>query len=1010
VAESFQYLELWTKLQAQGGTRSGFFLPINPRRRLGLKGEDSLTFAIPKTHALADSFTKLRAVREILSADGATWREWLVDRTTRASGDELLVTVECFAPLRLLANYPVTTTDADGYVYRDTPAIQLSPTNVITSFLRSNTPSWIETGTVTPTALTEVPFAGDSALSGARRLEEVVPGYEVSLEPDGTTAYDLNFTARGASAATLYLRTAKNIQAMRKEVIPGQITRLTQISGADGDEGPSGIAWAYWEVVSTSGAGPYNVVLQAIHGGDGPIAFDDQLNHANLPGGANSLYMRKRDGTYTQITDSIASSQTIVVASITNVSAGDWVRIVASSTGKHLSSLDAPTEIAATGVLAGRYESGWDDAVCVVKNALQESWPSTLPASWTGVGTKTTTAGEWLTSGAALSINSSYYDLQQLAAPPARSWYIEPRRTVWSAVAWIRMRAAGEVALRVKVGSTVIGAPLVYASPLNAWRQLKLEGLDLSAYQGTTVTLTVEIVKWTAGTANLLVDSICLSPSVSARGVTTGSNAARIWQGANAFLDVQRADQVSYQGTIADLDRMGRTNQQPVVIGGAVVVADDEFDTVTARVVEVEDTPGDPRSAQVTIATLPPRFSRQQSKPLELVIPYFEPIQVRAADRDTRNAALSITASITAQDDTTVTVQLAVADTLGASPSVAYAVFGAAYSSGSGSGPYVFTKPTAGNGLGRAVFTASLAGRTEVYDAVDIPESSAPGPSLTLQTTPGSTSYSIAYTASGGTVEVSIDGGSFSAAGASPVVVARSAVGGADKVYTFRVAGTSQTVTDSVTIPAQDLLVGPSLELTVTPGSTSYSIAYTKTGTLETSLDGASFAAAAASPIVVSRNAVGGADKVLTFRCTQNGQTIGDAVVVLVQATAPGGTVPPSIDAFYSTGVDTTNNEVDLAWAASNEPASETYDIVWRLQMTDPSTGTVTDEDTGTETGVTTPLAFGGVYSGSLDVVTKGTSGWHYAQLTLNLRMKDSGAVVVCTADTIVNFYGIYTP
>jgi len=934
VAESFQYLELWTKLQAQGGTRSGFFLPINPRRRLGLKGEDSLTFAIPKTHALADSFTKLRAVREILSADGATWREWLVDRTTRASGDELLVTVECFAPLRLLANYPVTTTDADGYVYRDTPAIQLSPTNVITSFLRSNTPSWIETGTVTPTALTEVPFAGDSALSGARRLEEVVPGYEASLEPDGTTAYDLNFTARGASAATLYLRTAKNIQAMRKEVLPGQITRLTQISGADGDEGPSGIAWAYWEVVSTSGAGPYNVVLQAIHGGDGPIAFDDQLNHANLPGGANSLYMRKRDGTYTQITDSIASSQTIVVASITNVSAGDWVRIVASSTGKHLSSLDAPTEIAATGVLAGRYESGWDDAVCVVKNALQESWPSTLPASWTGVGTKTTTAGEWLTSGAALSINSAYSEGQQLAAPPARSWYIEPRRTVWSAVAWIRMRGAGEVALRVKVNGTVVGAPLVYASPLNAWRQLKLEGLDLSAYQGTTVTLTVEIVKAVAyGTANLLVDSICLFPSVSARGVTTGSNAARIWQGANAFLDVQRADQVSYQGTIADLDRMGRTNQQPVVIGGAVVVADDEFDTVTARVVEIEDIPGDPRSAQVTIATLPPRFSRQQSKPLELVIPYFEPIQVRAADRDTRNAALTIKATVSASDASTVTVDLTVQDTLGGSPSVAYAAFGAVYSSGSGVGPYVFTKPSVGAGTGRVVFTATLAGRTEVYDAVDVPAQEATA------------------------------------------------------------------------------LTGPSLELLVTPGSTSYSIAYVKTGTLETSLDGASFAAAAASPIVVSRDAVGGDDQVLTFRCTQNSQTVGDVVVVPVQSTPTGGTVPPSIDAFYSPSVDTTNDEVDLEWAASNEPASETYDIAWRLQVTDPSTGTVTDEETGTATGVTSPLAFGpGQYSGTLDVVTKGTSGWHYAQLTLNLRMKDSGAVVVCTADTIVNFYGIYTP
>src|SRR5690606_38474257 len=204
-------------------------------------------------------------------------------------------------------------------------------------------------------------------------------GYEASLEPNGTTEYELHYRALGASLPTLYLRPGKQVRTLRHEEVPGQITRLTQIAGADGDDGPSGIAWAYWEVTATSGSGPYLVTLGAIHGGPGPIAFDDQLNHSGLPGGANSLYLEKRDGTFIQITDSIASTQQVQVSSLTTLSVGVWVRIVASSSGRHLTSLDAPAELASHGIVARRYESAWGDAVCVVKNALQEAWPSTLP-------------------------------------------------------------------------------------------------------------------------------------------------------------------------------------------------------------------------------------------------------------------------------------------------------------------------------------------------------------------------------------------------------------------------------------------------------------------------------------------------------------------------------------------------------------------------------------------------------------------------------------------------------
>lgn len=940
MSEVWNYAEFWTKPQAAGGTRSGFFLPIAPQRRRRLNGDDALSFALYKTHRLATTIAKGMAVREVLSADGATWREWVVDRVNFRSGDSLTMQIDCLGMLAQLVNYPVTTSDADGYVYSTTSAIQLAPSTIISGYIRSNAPSWITSGTVTPTALAEVPFAGDSALSGGRRLEEAVPGYELWLEANSTTDYKVNFSVLGGSAPTLYLRAAKNLKSLEKSILPGQVTRVNQVNGAAGDDGPSGLAWAYWEVVSTAGSGPYTVVLKAIHGGDGPIAFDNQFNHSGLPGGSNSLYLEKRDGTFTNITGSSASAQSLTVASITTITAGDWVRIVASSSGLHLTSLDSPTELAANGVLAGKYESPWDDALCVVKNALQEVWPSTLPTGWTGLGAKSTTANEFLTSGAALLINQSVSDGAQIAAPPARSWYIRKRKTTYSAVAWIRLRAvlgAGSVTMQVKVNGTVVGSGLVYTSPAAVWRQLKIEGLDLSAYVSTTVTLTLEIVKsGGAGTVNMLVDSMCLFPSLAAKAVTTGSNAARIWQGVNDFLDENRAIRASYTVNAADLDRMGRANQVGVSLGGSAVVVDDEIGTVTARVVDISDRPDDPGDATYVLSNIPSRLSRQPSKPLPLVIPFFEPIEVRVADRDTRNAQLKVKASITASDETSVTVTVDAADTLGGTPAISYAVFGATYVSGSGSGPYVFTKPAVGTGLGRAVFTATQDARTDVYDAIDIPESD------------------------------------------PPVLLAITA---------------TQTAADDTTVTVDVTAVDPR-------GTATISIA-DDGGAATTGPTGDSW--------VIARPTAGDPPLLVKFTASATNRTSQSCSVTVTPQDdgGGGGTFPPSIDAFYENGINTSTEEVTLEWTVSNPPASPTYDLKYWYTITD-AAGVVQEAATSTLSSISTPYALG-LAALNFDIKTKnpGTTGFDI--LTLQLRMKD-GSTVVATKDISVTVDGDYNP
>jgi hypothetical protein len=303
------------------------------------------------------------------------------------------------------------------------------------------------------------------------------------------------------------------------------------------------------------------------------------------------------------------------------------------------------------------------------------------------------------------------------------------------------------------------------------------------------------------------------------------------------------------------------------------------------------------------------------------------------------------------------------------------------------------------------------------------------GPSLDVVATPGSSSYSLAYTGSGGTVELSISGGSYSTAPASPIVVTRPSAGSTPLDYTFRIAADGQTVTDSVTIPAidqdtntvtPDLAVtpssptattqaftptasnpsggtapslfvtlrgttgsgatsgaladgvehtlvsgevvtvnrpafgtsaqasvsfratigsngtetvqrtilnqvrvdfGPSLVVTPTPSGASYSIAYSGTyDTLLLSIDGGTYSAPAASPIIVSR---GAADKTYTFKATR------DSLDVTVPVTIPAALPPTAvIDTIYQSAVNYTTNEITIGWTFTGTLGSGAFDLL----------------------------------------------------------------------------------
>lgn len=727
--EAFQYFELRTAI---GGAALGIMQPIGSRRRLSVNGDDALSFNIQADHRLVPQIEKGKIVREVLSVDGATWREWEIKDYRLGA---VLMFIECRPIMEMLKAYPVHLVDGDGYVYTDAPAIQLPPATMISSRILSTTPAVFALGTVTPTALGEVPFSGDNARSGLLRMEEIFPPYNAQLRWSGTQ-YLVDFIQIGVGAPILYLRDMKNIVAIEKRTTADHINRLTQIRGADGDDGPTGIAWAYWEVTAKSGADP-NVLLTlaAIHGGDGPIKFDGQFNHANLPGGVSSLYLESITHTYVQITDSIASTQQLKVAAGAAFAVGNRVRVCASSTGKHLTFLDAPAEIALYGVQPGAFESGYDDTHTVNKNAMQAAWatPASLPDGWTGLGAQTTVSADVISSGKALLINQSVADGAQIAAPPAAVVKIRARQTKWCATAWIKVKAAfgaGGITFQLKANGTVVGAGLLYGAPssytVGVYRQLIVRGLDLSTFVGTSPSLVAEIIKsGGTGTVHMVVDDICITPTIGERAACDGSNDARTWQEANRFLDAARASYYQWPVTDADLARNGITAEAGASLGGTVVMETEKYGTVSARILQINDVPEDPsQGASYEISTLPPRFSRAKVKPAEFLIPFGVPQEVTTAQVGEANAVL-IVKVITpfTQTATQITINLTVMDTRGGAPTVVgVAVGGATIASGSGSGPWVINRPAAGAGVGRATFTASLPGRADVWDAIDVPE------------------------------------------------------------------------------------------------------------------------------------------------------------------------------------------------------------------------------------------------------------------------------------------------
>lgn len=725
--------ELWSTFEAAGGTRLAFLpLPANAEDDVGLDGNDSAKAAWPKGLAVLAQVTRGRVIRFCFATPAGTvsYDEWEVRRTEVATGSETLFGVELVGPQWQLAKVPIETTDGDGFVYESVPAYQLTRQQTVEDVILAGAPAWLTPGTIADsTERTEIQFDGDNALSGAAKYAQLL-GLDWWLSRDGTTAYDLHFGTRGASAPVLRVRTGKNLLRLTRTEGGDQVNRV-RIRGATTDEGtPANLGWAYLRVNGISGD---LITLGPIHGtGGNVIGYDDQFNHANL---GYTVYLRKIGGTTTAVLDTLVATQQVQVADATGITVGDWIRLVTSSTGRHLTRLDAPADIATDGVEAGETDLPWDDTVNILDNPLMLDYPTTpgLPTGYAGSGTTTRETGDGLhlTGGQSAKIVVGSGSVETNLLTRSRTWRVEPRRWEFSGSIWILITAlsGGTIGFRLTRNGVAIGETVRYRSPINVWRQLKAEALSLLGDVGASPAIGFQLVAILdpgAGviTATLYADSVQISPSRAVRPITLGSNAARLLQQGQLRLEERRRRPFVHTLQAADLERAGLPRTAAIEVGGSVVIDADELNVLglQGRFVRRRRDLRRDLLTEVTIST-DDRVPGRLAEPTAIVLPFREALENRTADRDDRQAVQTLKAEITATTASQVTITLTHSDLRNGTPAISYVLYGTVtYVSGSGLGPYVFNRATAASGIGAVIFTSKIPGRSDVTAAVEVPE------------------------------------------------------------------------------------------------------------------------------------------------------------------------------------------------------------------------------------------------------------------------------------------------
>ena len=384
-------LGVQTDVRAASGTTVAFFdTPslIECRATFSPTELETLVFSVSRTDPRISELTIGRVIRTTFST-ATNDREWDILTIEDSNRSDILTVTAVPIALRLARAVVTSTNGTTGEVTVDYTGVQLTATewatDVVLPALNAAGLTWISLGTVSATNRFDLSGSWASALEVVEAImAEGKANGEWRLRRDGDASYKLDLvTAVGSDAPTVYIRTGTNLdETKRQRSLVDVATRLYPRGATDKvEQTMADHLWRIKTVVSGT-----VLELEDPAGGAGPIAYDDQLNGTYL------AVMNSITFASTAVTDSVAATQWVTIASTTGMSAGQWVRFFKGSgvSGARLISLADPL-LAASPANGGLGDRGQildrptiNGETNLVENGTQRKWTTSAnpPDGW----------------------------------------------------------------------------------------------------------------------------------------------------------------------------------------------------------------------------------------------------------------------------------------------------------------------------------------------------------------------------------------------------------------------------------------------------------------------------------------------------------------------------------------------------------------------------------------------------------------------------------------------------
>lgn len=335
---SFVRLEVWDRLQCQGGAKKrGVLYPAdlaNGKDVQAITDQESLTFAftrVDRTGAVRPIVANLlaRTIATIVWSDGSfDERRVSLIEDGQAIGGLITVTAN---PLILDLAEGADSATGKGLVSAmanclrvfSFSALDLTATNVWDTYVIPACPAWVSRGTIDP-AVTIPLLTWDRltpqalALQVRDTLVKMNTPCELRLRRNGVTDYKLDLVTQvGASASVPLFHPRSSLQSLKRKVDTTQQATRLFVSGQTDPSGTAGILGrARWAVTNVNG-GTLKVTLADPNGGLGPIGMTDQWE--------NFWMLRVKTGRTFPVQAADAAAQTVTLLDVSTIAAGETI-------------------------------------------------------------------------------------------------------------------------------------------------------------------------------------------------------------------------------------------------------------------------------------------------------------------------------------------------------------------------------------------------------------------------------------------------------------------------------------------------------------------------------------------------------------------------------------------------------------------------------------------------------------------------------------------------------------